>query len=68
MSLFGDSKFAVAQSVPELDGTVSRARNNLSIVGGEGNGENIVGVANEATGGGAGGKLPKSEGFVPGCR
>ena len=66
MALVGDGELAVTESVPQLDGAVARAGDDLSVVGGEGDGENIVGVANEAAGGGAGGELPEAEGLVPG--
>ena len=66
MSLFSDSELAVTESVPELDGTIAGSGDNLSVVGGEGDGENIVGVSNKASGGGTGGKLPETESLVPG--
>ena len=53
MPLIRDGKFAVTECIPELDGTVARARYNLAVVGGEGDGEDIVGVADEAAGCGA---------------
>lgn len=65
MALLGDGVLAVAEGVPELDGLVPRARNDLAVVGREGDGEDIVGVADEAAGRGAGGKLPEAEGLVP---
>lgn len=68
VTLLSDGELAVAESVPELDGSVSRSRDNLSVVCREGNRENIIGVANESTGGGTGGELPETEGLVPGCR
>jgi hypothetical protein len=37
----------------------------LSVVCGEGNGENVVGVSNKSTSSGTSGKLPKSESLVP---
>jgi hypothetical protein len=40
----------------------------LSVIGGERNGENIVGVSDKSAGGGTGGKLPKAESLVPGGR
>ena len=66
MTLIGNCELAVSQSVPELDRSVSRARNNLSVVCGERNGKDIVGVADESSGGVSGGKFPKAEGLVPG--
>lgn len=68
VALLGDGVLAVTKSVPELDGAVARAGNNLAVVGREGDGEHIVSVANEPAGGGAGSKLPETEGLVPGGR
>jgi len=65
VSLVGDGEFAVTQGVPQLDGPITRARDDLSVVGREGNGEDIVGVADETTGGLAARKLPQTEGLVP---
>lgn len=55
MTLLGDGELAVTKSVPQLDGAIAGARNDLSVVGGEGDGENIVGVSNKSAGGGSGG-------------
>jgi hypothetical protein len=65
VALVGDGELAVTEGVPQLDGAVSRAGNDLSVVGGERDGENVVGVADEAAGGGAGGELPQAESLVP---
>lgn len=65
VALVGDGVLAVTEGVPQLDGAVTRAGDNLSVVGGEGDGENIVGVADESSGGGASGELPQTEGLVP---
>ena len=65
VSFFCDGELAVTKSVPELDCLISAATDYLSVVGGEGNGQNIVGVANKASGGGTGGKLPETQGLVP---
>lgn len=65
MALVGDGVFAVTESVPQLDSSVTRARDNLSVVGGEGYRENIVGVADESSGGSASGQLPQTESLVP---
>lgn len=66
MSLLSDGEFAVTESVPQLDGSVAGAGNNLSVVGGEGNGEDVVCVSNKAAGGGTGRELPQTESLVPG--
>lgn len=65
MALVGDGVLAVTEGVPQLDGAVARTRDDLAVVGGERDGEDVVGVADEATGGGAGGQLPESQGLVP---
>jgi len=65
VSLIGDSELAVTKSVPELDGAIAGSGNDLSVVGGEGDGQNIVGVANKSSGGGTGGELPEAESLVP---
>lgn len=66
MALVGDGVFAVTEGVPELDGAVARPGNDLTVVGGEGDGEDVVGVADEAAGGYTSGELPEAEGLVPG--
>lgn len=68
MALVGDGVLAVTEGVPQLDGAVTRARDDLSVVGGEGYGENVVGVADESSGGGAGSELPQTESLVPRSR
>lgn len=65
VALVGDGVLAVAEGVPELDCAVAGTGNDLSVVGGEGDGEDVVGVANEAAGGGAGSELPQAESLVP---
>jgi len=68
VSLFGDGKLAVTESVPELNGSIARSGDNLSVIGGEGDGENIVRVSNKSSGSGASRKLPEAESLVPGGR
>ena len=65
MSFFCDGEFAVTKSVPELDCLISAAADYLSVVGGEGDGEDIVGVADEATGCFASVEVPETESLVP---
>lgn len=65
MALVGDGVLAVTEGVPQLDGAVTRSRNDLAVVGREGDGKDVVGVADEAAGGLAGGELPQAEGLVP---
>ena len=68
VALVGDGVLAVTEGVPELDGSVARSGNDLAVVGGEGDGEDVVGVADEAAGGDTGGELPEAESLVPGRR
>ena len=65
VALLGDGVLAVAEGVPQLDGPVTGTRNNLAVVGGERDGEDIVVVTDEAAGGLASGELPEAEGLVP---
>lgn len=51
MALVLDLELALAEGVPELDGLVAGAGDDLSVVGAEGDGEDVLGVANEALGG-----------------
>ena len=66
MTFVGDGELAVAQRVPQLDGAIAGAGDDLSVVGGEGDGEDVVGVADEPAGRYARGELPQAEGLVPG--
>jgi hypothetical protein len=68
MSLFCDGELAITESVPQLDCSIPRSRNNLSVIGGKGNGENIVGVSDESSSGSTSGELPETESLVPGGR
>lgn len=63
-----DGVFALSQSVPELDGLVSRSRDDLSVVCREGNTQNVLGVSNESSGGGSKVQIPQSKGRVPRSR
>ena len=65
MALVGDGVLAITEGVPELDGEVARSGDDLAVVGGEGDGQDVVGVADKAAGGRTGGQLPEAEGLVP---
>lgn len=56
------------QGVPQFDGFVTRGGNDLTVVNGKGHGENIIGMANKATSGGASVEIPQAKGLVPGSR
>lgn len=63
--LWSGSVLDISEGVPEVDLSVSSGAQNLSIVWGEGNGEDFLGVSLEQSGGGSGSQVPKSEGLVP---
>ena len=65
MALVGDGELAVTEGVPQLDASVTRSGNDLAVVGRERDGKDVVGVADEAAGGGASGELPETESLVP---
>ena len=65
VTLVGDGVLAVTKGVPELDAAVARSGNDLAVVGGERDGEDIVGVSDETAGGLAGGELPEAESLIP---
>jgi hypothetical protein len=58
-------ELAFSEGVPELDRSVSRGGDDLSVVGREGDGEDVAGVANELSGGQTCVEVPKTEGLVP---
>lgn len=58
---------ALAESVPQLDRPVTRGRDDLAIVDREGDGENILRMSDESTGGDSGGEVPEAELAVPGA-
>lgn len=65
VALLGDGVLAVTQSVPQLDGLVTGTRDDLAVVGGERDRQDVRLVADESAGGGTGGELPQAEGLVP---
>jgi len=56
---------AISEGVPELEASVSTSGDDLSVVLGESDGVDFLGVASEDSGGSAGSQIPKSEGSVP---
>jgi len=63
--ILSDGVFALSESVPQLDGLVSRARHDLTIVGREGNAEHVSFVVVELSSGLSLGKIPQSKSTVP---
>jgi hypothetical protein len=68
MSLFSDCEFTITESIPELDGFVSTTTDYLSVVGTEGDREDIIGMADETTSSLASVEIPKTKSFIPGGR
>jgi len=60
-----DGVFALTEGVPELDGAVAGARDDLAVVRGEGDGENILGMSNKSSGGSSKVEIPQSQGSIP---
>ena len=65
VTIVNNVELALSKGVPELDGSVSGSGNNLSVVGREGDAENVTSVSDELSGGQASVKIPQSEGLVP---
>jgi hypothetical protein len=65
VSLIFDGVLALSKSVPELDGSVSRSRDDLSVVSREGNTQNILGVSNKTSGGSTKVQIPETKSTVP---
>ena len=64
VAIFLDGVLALTESVPQVDSSVARTRHNLTVIGGEGNGEDILGVTNEAASGGTTVQVPETESTV----
>lgn len=67
MALVGDGELAVTKGVPQLNGSVTGTRDNLAVVSREGNGQNVIVVADESAGGVSGSQFPQTEGLIPGA-
>ena len=65
MTIFNNVHFTFPEGVPQLDGLVTRTRDDLTIVRGERNREDIVGVTDKTTSGFARVQIPETEGLVP---
>lgn len=64
----GDGELALAEGVPQSDLLVSGTRNDLSVVVGESNRENILLVSDKSSGGYTSVEVPEAEGCVPRSR
>ena len=66
VTFFLDSVLALGQGVPQLDGLVPGSGDNLTIVGGESDTQNIVVVVLEAASGASSRQIPQAQVLVPG--
>jgi hypothetical protein len=68
VAILGESVLLLTESVPKVDGAVAGSGDNLTVVGGEGDGENVLGVTNELTGAVTSAQFPETEGTIPRSR
>jgi len=66
MSVLLDGVFTDAESVPQLDGAVAGSGDDLSVVSGEGDAEDVLGVSDESPRRRSHGQIPQAQGRVPG--
>ena len=65
MVVLVDGELALRAGVPDLDVSVEGSSDDLSVISGKGNGENVLLVANQLGDGSASGNVPKADGTVP---
>jgi len=68
VSVLSDGVLALTEGVPQLDGLIARTGDDLTVVGGEGDGKHILRVADEAAGGVTAVEVPQAKGTVPRTR
>jgi len=65
MSVFLDGVLANSESVPQLDGAVPRARDDLPVVSGESDAEDVFGVADESSRRRSHRQVPQTKSGIP---
>jgi hypothetical protein len=65
MALIRNREFAIPEGIPELDCSITRARDNLAVICGEGDRKDIVGMADEAASCVTGSQFPETERLIP---
>ena len=68
VSLVLNGPLVLTEGVPDANGLIARTGDDLTVISGESDGEDILGVSNETTGGGTEVKIPKTEGRIPRAR
>jgi len=66
VSLLLDDVLALTEGVPESHGAIAGTRDDLTVVSGEGNRQDVLAMANKAAVGGALVQVPKAQGSIPG--
>lgn len=64
VTIFLDGVFALTKSVPQVDGSVARTGDDLTVISGEGDGKDVFGVTNKAASGGATVEVPKAKSTI----
>jgi len=67
MSFLLNRVFANSKSVPQLDGAVARSGNDLSVVGGESDAEDVFGVSDKSSRRRSHSQIPQTKRGVPGA-
>lgn len=68
VSFILDCVLALGQSIPQFNGLVPGTGHDLTVVSGESDGEDVLGMVFEPTSGLSGSQIPKSQGLAPGAR
>ena len=66
MAIILDVILALSEGIPELDGSIARAGDNLSVVRAEAHRQHVGGVTNKAARGCTGVQIPETESVIPG--
>jgi hypothetical protein len=65
MSFFRDGEFTISNSIPKFDSFISTSTDDLSVVGTERHGENVICMTDETTSGFPGIEVPETESLIP---
>lgn len=67
MAVILDVIFALSEGIPELDGSVTGPRDDLSVISAEADGKDVRRMADESTRCLPGVKVPKTKSVIPRC-